>query len=129
MKIGLIDVDSHNFPNLALMKISSFHKEKKDEVNWHNPLHTDYDVVYMSKVFTFSQDYKEPIFSKRIEKGGTGYDLKSFWNGQKFITLLDPNLLACKEHMELLKQLGDSKAYIDFTQGLDARLLLTRQYI
>lgn len=28
MKIGLIDVDGHNFPNLALMKLSSYHKAK-----------------------------------------------------------------------------------------------------
>ena len=30
MKIGLIDVDGHNFPNLALMKISAYHKAKGD---------------------------------------------------------------------------------------------------
>ena len=34
MKIGLIDVDSHNFPNLALMKISAYHKSKGDDVEW-----------------------------------------------------------------------------------------------
>ena len=34
MKIGLIDVDSHNFPNLALMKISAWHKAQGDEVEW-----------------------------------------------------------------------------------------------
>ena len=25
MKIGLVDVDSHNFPNLCLMKLSAYH--------------------------------------------------------------------------------------------------------
>lgn len=50
-------------------------------------------------------------------------DLSEFWDGQKRIKLLDPNLLACPEHMELLEQLIASGAYIDFTQGLDARLL------
>lgn len=34
MKIGLIDVDSHNFPNLALMKISTYHKANGDHVEW-----------------------------------------------------------------------------------------------
>lgn len=34
MKIGLIDVDSHNFPNLALMKISAWHKAQGDTVEW-----------------------------------------------------------------------------------------------
>ena len=28
MKIGLIDVDGHNFPNVPLMKISSYHKSR-----------------------------------------------------------------------------------------------------
>lgn len=50
-------------------------------------------------------------------------DLGEFWNGQKNIKLLDPNLLACNEHLTLLQQLIDSKAVVDFTQGLDARLI------
>ena len=50
-------------------------------------------------------------------------DLQEFWNGQKYIKLLDPNILAAKEHKNLLKQLADSGAWVDFTQGLDARLL------
>ena len=37
MNIGLIDVDSHNFPNLALMKISAYHKAKGDTVEWCIP--------------------------------------------------------------------------------------------
>ena len=32
--IGLIDVDGHNFPNLALMKLSAWHKAKGDTVEW-----------------------------------------------------------------------------------------------
>lgn len=50
-------------------------------------------------------------------------DLSEFWKGQKNIKLLDPNLLACTDHMILLRQLVDSKAWIDITQGFDARLL------
>ena len=38
MKIGLIDVDGHNFPNLALMKLSSYHKKIGDDVEWYNPI-------------------------------------------------------------------------------------------
>ena len=45
MKIGLIDVDGHNFPNLALMKISAYHKAKGDQVEWCVPL-KHYDRVY-----------------------------------------------------------------------------------
>jgi len=75
MKIGLIDVDGHNFPNLALMRISQYHKSKGDFVEWYNTFNF-YDVVYISKVFTFTQDY--PYFinnAKKIIKGGTGYDI------------------------------------------------------
>ena len=57
MRIGLIDVDGHKFPNLALMKISAFHKKKGDAVEWCFPL-AHYDIVYQSKVFddTYSPD-------------------------------------------------------------------------
>ena len=184
MKIGLVDVDSHNFPNLCLMKISAWHKKQGDSVEWWNGFE-EYDRVYISRVFDdmYSPAPLEPVNAKEIIRGGTGYDLKNtlpdeiehmmpdsaiyhdlipetrytaygfltrgcprhcpfcivgdkeglvsrkvadlseWWNGQKEIKLLDPNLLACKEHLDLINQLADSKALIDFTQGLDARLL------
>lgn len=76
MKIGLIDVDGHNFPNLALMKISAFHKSEGDQVEWYNPLISGHcDKVYMSKVFTFTEDYEYFIDADEIEKGGTGYKI------------------------------------------------------
>jgi len=50
-------------------------------------------------------------------------NLSEWWSGQKHIKLCDPNLLACPEHMELLEQLAESKAYVDVNQGFDARLL------
>lgn len=53
-------------------------------------------------------------------------DLSEFWRGQKNIVLCDPNILACPEHMELLQQLVDSKANVDFNQGLDIRLINER---
>lgn len=180
MKIGLIDVDGHNFPNLALMKISAYHKAKGDDVEWCVPIF-NYDIVYQSKVFdeTYSKDITFTPLAEKIIKGGTGYglenklpyeiehmypdyslypeitkdtaygfltrgcingckfcvvskkegykafkvaDLTEFWSGQKYIKLLDPNLLNCDEHIELLEQLLESKAYVDFTQGLDIRL-------
>jgi hypothetical protein len=49
-------------------------------------------------------------------------DLCEFWRGQKTIKLLDPNLLACADYAALLHQLIESKAWVDFTQGLDIRL-------
>ena len=50
-------------------------------------------------------------------------ELSGFWNGQRNIKLLDPNLLACNERETLLKQLAGSGAWIDFSQGLDIRLM------
>lgn len=74
MKIGLIDVDGHNYPNLPLMKISAWHKAKGDSVEWYEPLFSGHlDKVYMSKVFSFTPDYQYYIDADEIEKGGTGY--------------------------------------------------------
>lgn len=181
MNIGLIDVDGHNFPNLALMKISAWHKSRGDHVEWWWGF-GEYDRVYISKVFdeTYSQDVPDPLNAKEIIRGGTGYgldnklpdeiehmypdyslypqytkdtgygfltrgcpnncpfcivcakegrksckvaDLSEWWNGQKNIVLCDPNLLACRDHMDLLDQLADSKAWVDMNQGADARML------
>lgn len=181
MKIGLIDVDGHNFPNLALMKISAWHKARGDSVEWWWGW-GQYDRVYISKVFdeTYSKDILDPLNAKEIIRGGTGYgldnklpeeiermypdyslypqytkdtaygfltrgcpnncpfcivcakegrksckvaDLSDWWNGQKNIVLCDPNLLACRDHMDLLGQLADSKVWVDMNQGADARML------
>ena len=69
MKIGLIDVDGHNFPNLPLMKISAYHKSLGDDVEWVN-LFEHYDKVYQSKVFTFTPDFEYCINTDEIQKGG-----------------------------------------------------------
>lgn len=184
IKIGLIDVDGHNYPNLALMKIAAWHKAQGDEVEWWQRF-AEYDKVYMSKVFdeTYSPDIPEPVNAKEIIKGGTGYgldnklpdevehiypdyslypeltkdtaygfltrgcprachfcivskkegrcsvkvaDLSEWWNGQKNIVLMDANILACPDHPDLLRQLAESGANVDFNQGLDARLITER---
>lgn len=186
MRIALIDVDGHNFPNLPLMKLSTWHKQNGDQVEWYDPLTAwlnPPDRVYMSKVFTFTEDYPHPVCAGEIIKGGTGYeypsggkplpeeiehiypdyslypelcrdtaygfltrgcprgcdfcivkekegqkshkvaDLSEFWNGQKNIVLLDPNMFACKDWKNLSQQLIDSKAWIDFSQGCDIRIM------
>lgn len=78
MEIGLIDVDSHNYPNLALMKISAWHKAKGDHVEWWNGL-KHYDRVYQAKVFdsTYTPDNEYVVDADEVIKGGTGYDLHS----------------------------------------------------
>lgn len=74
MKIGLIDVDGHNFPNIPLMKISAFHKAQGDSVEWYRGIASGHkDRVYMSKVFSFTKDYAYPIDADEIVRGGSGY--------------------------------------------------------
>lgn len=186
-------MDGHNFPNLALMRISSYHKARGDEVEWWWSDFIHYDIVYMSKIFSdaYSQDIPEPLNADKVVKGGTGYaiktvdgkeffdkekdfdppeeiekmfpdysiypqfdfavsmtsrgcprgcafchvaakegrcavkvaDVKDFWNGQKEIRVLDPNITACREKRDLLRQYRETGAEIVFTQGLDIRLL------
>lgn len=49
--------------------------------------------------------------------------MSEFWRGQKNIVLLDPNIAACRDWRELFRQLIDSKAWVDFSQGLDIRMM------
>lgn len=70
MKIGLHDSDRTGFPNLALMKLSAYHKAQGDTVEWWIPM-IQYDRVYSSKVFTFTPE--EPMLPTDTIKGGTGY--------------------------------------------------------
>lgn len=73
-KIGLVDVDGHNYPNLPLMKISAYHKAQGDSVEWYAPLISGHmDCVYMSKVFSFTADFEFQINADHVEKGGSGY--------------------------------------------------------
>ena len=75
VKIGLLDIDGHNFPNLALMKISAFHKKQGDAVEFVN-FFEKYDIVYQSKVFTFTEDNHFHFYASEIIKGGVGYNKK-----------------------------------------------------
>ena len=194
MKIGIIDCDSHRFPNLPLMKLSAWCKQQGDSVEWYQPLFSGHmDRVYISKVFSFTPDYEYYIDADEVIRGGSGYcielvdgkeiyhaererqlppyiehiypdyslypeltkdtaygfmsrgcprgcnfchveakegkrsykvaDLSEFWNGQKNIVLLDPNTIACPDWKYILQQLIDSGAWVDFSQGVDIRLM------
>jgi len=74
--IGLHDSDATAFPNLALMKLSAWHKARGDRVEPFLPLNAAlYDVVYSSKVFTFTPE--SPYLPPQTVMGGTGYDVSS----------------------------------------------------
>lgn len=78
MNIGIVDVDGlaqkkKNFPNIALMKISAWHKQQGDSVEWAEPLFGVYDIVYQSKVFSFTPDDLSCYNTKKIVRGGSGY--------------------------------------------------------
>ena len=96
MRIGLIDVDGHNFPNIPLMKISAWHKSKGDTVEWYEPvIHAigePLDKVYMAKVFSFTPDYEYSVNAKEVVRGGSGYcislvDGKEVYDKEKDIDL------------------------------------------
>jgi hypothetical protein len=175
VRIGLCQVDG-KWPNLALMKLSTWHKQQGDSVELFTPLR-GYDVVYASKVFDFTPD--SHYLPEHTTKGGTGYsltnhlyplvercmpdyslypewkaaigfttrgcvrqcpfcvvprkegkirvvaDVESFWCGQREIVLLDNNLTAAPwYHFErTMLQLRQTGAKVDFSQGLDLRLI------
>ena len=75
MRVELIDVDGHGFPNLPLDENIGISQKPGDSVGWHNPLTAwlnPPDRVYMSKVFTFTPDYQHPVNAQEIIRGGTG---------------------------------------------------------
>ena len=122
MKIGLIDVDGHNFPNLSLMKISAYHKSIGDSVEWYSPLLSKrLDVVYMSKVFSFTPNYKYPVRAKEIRKGGTGYAIKLVDGIEQYDKSKDPQLPPEIEHIypdySLYPKLTKDTAYGFLSRG------------
>ena len=78
MKVGLVDVDGHNYPNLPLMKISAWHKTRGDHVEWYSPMFSGHmDRVYLSKIFSFTPDYDLPIDADEVSRGGSGYCIET----------------------------------------------------
>ena len=100
MKIGLIDVDGHNFPNLVLMKLSAWHKAQGDSVEWYQPMFSGHmDRVYMSKVFSFTPDYEYFVDADEVIRGGSGYAI-TLENGKEVYNKnLDAPLPDEIEHM------------------------------
>ncbi|PLT67778.1 hypothetical protein CDL26_16595 [Mediterraneibacter gnavus] len=70
VKIGLVDCDSHNFPNLPLMKLSAYHKKAGDCVSFAR-MEESYDRLYVSKIFTESPEPVLPVCGQVIRGGRT----------------------------------------------------------
>ena len=100
MKVGLIDVDGHNYPNLPLMKLSAWHKQQGDTVEWYEPLLNGHmDRVYLSKVFSFTPDYQYPINADEIIRGGSGYAISMVDGKEVYDKSVDHDLPYEIEHI------------------------------
>lgn len=122
MKVGLIDVDGHNFPNLPLMKISAWHKAKGDSVEWYYPLLSGHlNKVYLSKIFSFTADYQYHIDADEVIKGGSGYAIQNIDGIEVFDKSKDINLPQEIEHIypdySLYGELTKNTAYGFLSRG------------
>ena len=122
MKIGLIDVDSHNYPNLPLMKLSAWHKARGDSVEWYSPITSGHcDIVYMSKVFSFSPDYEFCIDADKVIKGGSGYAIRLADGKEVYDKSADVDLPNEIEHIypdySLYPEITKDTAYGFLTRG------------
>lgn len=121
MRIGLIDVDSSNFPNLPLMKLSAYHKRSGDSVEWYMPFGEEYDVVYVSKVFSFTPDFDDHINADRVVRGGTGYAIDDKGTREMYHSEADTPLADEIEHAypdySLYPKLTKDTAYGFLTRG------------
>lgn len=95
MQISLVDVDS-KIPNLALMKISAYHKAQGDEVKLHDPLFDRPDLIYASKIFNFTPDYHYFPQDVPVVKGGIDYSLKDTLPDEIEYICPDYDLYRCK---------------------------------
>ena len=84
MKVGLVDVDSHNFPNLVLMKLSAWHKSRGDQVELLKPadilkgqnLFGGYDKLYGACVFDWNRSITEKLEQFGVYMGGVRYTIQ-----------------------------------------------------
>lgn len=125
MRIGLIDVDSHNFPNLPLMKLSAWHKSQGDSVEWYDPLFHSigepFDIVYMSKIFSFTLDFQYGVNCKKLVRGGSGYAISLVDGKEVYDKSKDKDLPYEIEHIypdySLYPEMTKDTAYGFLTRG------------
>lgn len=93
-KIAIHDHEDKKYPNLALMKISAFHKGRGDTVEWFDKS-ANYDLVYSSKVFTWTQ--KDLSLPRDAICGGTGFDMSVVLPDEIESICPDYSLYGCKK--------------------------------
>jgi len=131
MKIGIIDNDfvsrkNHNFPNLALMKISAKYKRDGnnvsligfDEINPNNLFTTDFNKIVISKAFTdsFTPDFVYKL--SNVEYGGTGFYYDKATPLSEEIEHLMPDYSLYDNFLPIIK---NTKNYTDFSIGFTTR--------
>ena len=149
MRIGIVDVDGHHFPNLALMKLSAWHKSEGDSVEFADAMFGSYDRVYMSKVFTFTPDYSLYGVTEAygfLTRGCPNHcpwcivphkegsirpasPIREFIGNKRRAVLLDNNVLASDFGLEQIEEIVRMGIAVDFNQGLDARRACDDPYI
>lgn len=134
MNIGLLDVDRGKFPNLALMKISAYHKSKGDKVEFAT-MFENYDILYKSKIFTFTPDDEYYYRSDKTIEGGTGYNISLKLQKEIDSMCPDYSLYNCKHAYGFLtrgcirkcewclvpEKEGSLKPYADIESFLDGK--------
>lgn len=125
MTIGLVDVDGHRFPSLPLMKLSAWHKQNGDVVEWASPLFGEYDRLYMSKVFSFTPDDLAMYKAREVVRGGSGYAIRLAGGREVYDKSLDRQLPLEVEHIypdySLYPSLTADTAYGFLSRGCPRR--------
>lgn len=132
MKVAVIDADlvgrkKHRFPNLACMKISSYHKTLGDEVTLELSYDNleNYDKVYISKVFTDTPIPEGIDKLSWVECGGTGFYFDQAPNLQYDIEHTFPDYHLYDEWVNQRINEGykrsEFKEYLDYSIGFMTR--------
>lgn len=132
MKIGILDADlmdhGTRHPNLALMKISGYYKEQGHDVELIHRSYMDvyeYDEIYISKVFTFSNIPDWLVALPNVHIGGTGFFTDGGQNLPDEIEHHKPDYDLYTEYVNEQIESGKSRThfadYLDYSIGFTTR--------
>ena len=133
LKIGIIDADllsnnSHRFPNLALMKISAYHKYRRSDkvtllMNYNDI--EKYDMVYISKVFDYTEIPIDIMKYDNIYYGGTGFYYELMPDLPDFMEHMKPDYILYHSWIGNMMREGAKRKefeyYLDYSIGFSTR--------